>query len=206
MLEDIGKRPILKRWILSIDIGYRNFAYCIMDSSNRSIVEWRNIELFDQGYPEAYNVSIYCQAVIRICNQRFSNLDKSSLTVLVEEQQQYRKGYYKSDSVNSMIPTIFRINIIEAMVHTWFQSALNIPVISISPSKMGRYQQSYLASLGILDSQLTNKKKLTAEFLSYVVQKGEVTVLSHLWEMYESVQKKDDLLILFVIYWFTAVN
>ena len=70
---------------------------------------------------------------------------------------------------------------------------------------MGRYQQSYLASLGILDSQLTNKKKLTAEFLSYVVQKGEVTVLSHLWEMYESVQK-DDLLILFVIYWFTAVN
>ena len=66
MLEDIGKRPILKRWILSIDIGYRNFAYCIMDSSNRSIVEWRNIELFDQGYPEAYNVSIYCQAVIRI--------------------------------------------------------------------------------------------------------------------------------------------
>ena len=105
-----------------------------------------------------------------------------------------------------MIPTIFRINIIEAMVHTWFQSALNIPVISISPSKMGRYQQSYLASLGILDSQLTNKKKLTAEFLSYVVQKGEVTVLSHLWEMYESVQKKDDLLILFVIYWFTAVG
>ena len=35
MLEAIRKRPVLKRWVLSIDIGYRNFAYCLMDNNDK---------------------------------------------------------------------------------------------------------------------------------------------------------------------------
>jgi hypothetical protein len=183
----------LKIWILSIDIGYRNFAYCLMDNNDRSIVEWRNIEVLDQGCPDSYNVTVYCQAVIRVCQRHFANLEKSSLSVIVEEQQQHRRDSSNSGRIPPMFPGIFKINVIEAMVHTWFQSALNVQVVSISPSKMGAYQQRYMENQGLITSQMNNKKKISAAFLSYVVEHGEVSVLRHLWEMYESVHKKDDL-------------
>ena len=195
MFEAIRKRPVLKRWVLSIDIGYRNFSYCLMDNSDSQIVQWRNIELLDQAYPypESYNVAVYCQAVTRLCQRHFAHLDISSLSVLVEEQQQHRKDYANSGRIPPMIPTIFKINVIEAMVHTWFQSALNVQAVSLSPSKMGRYQQCYMEAQGLITSQMTNKKKITAGFLSYIVEIREVTIISHFWEIYQSAQKKDDL-------------
>ena len=124
--------------------------------------------MFDEGCPDSYNVTVYCQAVIRVCQRHFAKL-KASLSVAVEEeQQQHRRDSSNSGRIPPLVPGIFKINVIEAMVHTWFQSALNVQVVSISPSKMGAYQQRYMESQGLVTSQMTTKKKISAAFLAYV--------------------------------------
>jgi hypothetical protein len=66
-------------------------------------------------------------------------------------------------------PKHFKINVIEAMLHTWFEAALNIRVISLSPYAIGRYQETYLATIGLDISEFVNKKKKLTAFHSQLM-------------------------------------
>lgn len=71
--------------ILSIDIGIRNYAYCILDSDTKEIVKWEVIEISKEKIPNiTCSMDILCPVLIEELEKRPFLLDVDK--ILIERQ------------------------------------------------------------------------------------------------------------------------
>ena len=71
--------------ILSIDIGIRNYAYCILDSDTKEILKWEVIEISKEQIPSiTCSMDILCPVLIKELEKRPFMLDVDK--ILIERQ------------------------------------------------------------------------------------------------------------------------
>ena len=71
--------------ILSIDIGIRNYAYCILDSDTKEILKWEVIEISKEKIPKiTCSTDVLCPELIKELEERPFLLDVDK--ILIERQ------------------------------------------------------------------------------------------------------------------------
>lgn len=163
--------------ILSIDIGWRNFSYCRMDSHNGKIKDWARLDLGADDTNEQYDPIRYGQTIHKLCNQILTAEKKA---IVVERQR------YRSKSAASVFEWTIRANTVEAMVHANIQSRQHDwEVETVFPRRVAMYY-------------FPNESKITKSMRMKLVKglldgSGEVKISKTSMEMFAAEKKKDDL-------------
>ncbi|KAI9472365.1 MAG: ribonuclease H-like domain-containing protein [Benjaminiella poitrasii] len=182
----------LSRSILSFDVGYRNLAYCILDSDAK-IVDWARVDLELPGFHPSVVAPIIRQFV-RSLDDRVRGVDR----VLVERQRARTGGGH------AVLEVTLRVNCVEALLWCSLMEVTElrpVPMTPIPRQIVDRVWQSQLVTvighnpaLQSLRSKTTQKKRATASLVQHWLETNTVVDCSQeLKDMFYKEKKQDDL-------------
>lgn len=103
------------RRVCAIDVGYRNFAYCIVDTNNwREPLYWRNFELWPHDFKP--NLDDIVGVTVTWCRQNKGMLDACD-TIVLERQMRDR------------------FQVMNAVIHALFFGKVR----TVNPQSLGAY-------------------------------------------------------------------
>lgn len=103
--EQVASRPKQLGPILSLDLGLKNLAACVLDES--SVSSWRK---YDLNLPETYSPLTYAREIKSFCRREL--LPSFPGKYIYIERQRHRSG-----SMPGIAETIVRLAILEAQLH-----------------------------------------------------------------------------------------
>ena len=174
--------------VLSLDLGLRNLAACVVQ--DRRVLRW---EKFDLQLPDVYCPQAYAQHIGRFCAERL--LPGFQGKFIFIERQRHRSG-----SMAGIFETIVRLAILEAQLHALLKDRFTC--IPISPAAVARYhdlpvgKEKKSAAVSKVKSIYEGEEKVEVESANGAVesfQEISCDIPDDLFRKFEGQAKKDDL-------------
>lgn len=126
--------------ILSIDVGITNLAYALVEKDTNTVIRWKHMSI-QRLLPETYQLEGYVSSIHMFCLNEFGDLDSYDCVIERQQQKRGRPG-------QGILPTIFNLNIIESILHSWFLGIKQIHTFSINPVQLSKTQNEILVQRG----------------------------------------------------------
>jgi len=179
------------RTVVSIDVGYRNLAHCVMTRAH-TVCSWGRVQLFDAHEP--YSPGAYARAVHSYV-QAFPLADKQRTMCLVELQQR-RRG------MGAILEVVFRVAIVEALLHAELSRAGFNPV-AVSPARVASFcdeldidamrSGSTVVSSGVKRPRIKSKKSRAIGLIRALLEQSRITCTPEAESVWTHERKRDDL-------------
>ncbi|KAI8989303.1 ribonuclease H-like domain-containing protein [Pilobolus umbonatus] len=183
--------------VLSIDLGYRNFAYCYLSGENE-IIDWNRVD-FDLP---SFHPSVVAPVVRTFIKDRIVTHLKGAGAVIVEQQRA------RSNGAHTVLETTLRVNAVEGILWTGLYEAVesvdkkNMLMVPLIRQLVDKAWEDELNSVAI-DNQKTlsklkskyNLKKQTSALLvqKWLDENKDIQCDTEFKNLFESAKKKDDL-------------
>ncbi|KAI9013969.1 ribonuclease H-like domain-containing protein [Phycomyces nitens] len=172
--------------VLSFDLGYRNLAFCHLDSNN-TIRNWIRADL---ELP-SFHPSITAPLVRQFIQTKIGPwIDKVGAVVV--EQQRYRSG-----GAHSVLESTIRVNAIEAMIWYGLEEVRTANIIVMEPIQRGAVDKAWDEALeGLTDDSLRRyygKKKACVGLVNGLIDKQDIHCPDEILNSFRQEKKQDDL-------------
>ncbi|EPY51973.1 cruciform cutting endonuclease Cce1 [Schizosaccharomyces cryophilus OY26] len=170
--------------VLSIDLGIKNFAYCLAgrtEDAKVNIYEWAHEDLTSptNGLGIQWTENYHPQYLARLASQIYTTItSRFHPNVILLEQQRYRSG------VKTIPEWTLRVNTIESMLHSLhYNSQVQVPpesessssiLLSLAPKSVYSYVSTLPEFVNL--NKATKTKSARVKFLTSMLKNGKVFV------------------------------
>ncbi|KAL0081392.1 ribonuclease H-like domain-containing protein [Phycomyces blakesleeanus] len=135
--------------VISFDLGYRNMAFCHLDSTN-TIRNWIRVDL---ALP-SFHPSITAPLIRQFVHSQIAPLMNQAGAVVVEQQR------YRSGGAHSVLESTIRVNAIEAMMWYALEEIRTTNIMLMEPIQRAAVDKTWDEALkGWTDESKQEKKQ-----------------------------------------------